>query len=101
MGKAKNELEEFIANIPDSKLTGFPSIETTVYKTRNFRLDMQTVTTKDPRCYNLHVQINRGTLITSLKRFAGKSLSIALVPVKEDAWMPAEVRAELQKNRII
>lgn len=69
MGKAKNELEEFIANIPDSKLTGFPSIETTVYKTRNFRLDMQTVTTKDPRCYNLHVQINRGTLITSLKRF--------------------------------
>lgn len=101
MGKAKNELEEFIANIPDSKLTGFPSIETTVYKTRNFRLDMQKVTTKDPRCYNLQVQINRGTIITSLKRFAGKSLSIALVPVKEEAWTPAEVRAELEKNRII
>lgn len=45
MGKAKNELKEFIENIPDAKLTGFPSSETTVYKTRNLRLDMQTVRT--------------------------------------------------------
>ena len=45
MGKAKNELKDFIANIPNAKLTGFPSSETTIYKTSNLRLDMQTVRT--------------------------------------------------------
>ena len=45
MVKSKNELKEFIANIPDAKLTGFPSSETTVYNNRNLRLDMQTVCT--------------------------------------------------------
>ncbi|CAF9921434.1 MAG: hypothetical protein ALECFALPRED_001797 [Alectoria fallacina] len=101
MGKAKNELKDFIANIPNAKLTGFPSSETTIYKTSNLRFDMQTVTTKDPRCYNLQVQINKHLTITSLKRFAGEALSIALVPVKGKAWTPAEIRAELEKNRKI
>lgn len=48
MVKAKNEIHEFIANIPDAKLTGFPSFETTVHKNRNLRLDMQTVRTDNP-----------------------------------------------------
>ena len=48
MVKAKNEIRDFIANIPDTKLTGFPSSETTVYRTRDLRLDMQTVRTDNP-----------------------------------------------------
>lgn len=55
MGKAKNELKEFIANIPDTKFTAFPWSETTVYNTRSFRLDMQTVRTFDEHPIHWHL----------------------------------------------
>lgn len=43
MGKATKALKEFIESIPDSKLTGFPAAAGTIYKTTEFRLDMQGV----------------------------------------------------------
>ena len=43
MGKASKALKEFIESIPDSKLTGFPAAAGTIYKTTEFRLDMQGV----------------------------------------------------------
>lgn len=43
MGKASKALKEFIENIPDAKLTGFSTAPGTIYKTTEFRLDMQGV----------------------------------------------------------
>lgn len=42
-GKAKDALTEFIAGIPANRLTGFPGSAGTIYKTEDFRLDMQGV----------------------------------------------------------
>lgn len=43
MGKATKALKAFIEDIPDAKLTGFPTVGGTIYKTTEFRLDMQGV----------------------------------------------------------
>lgn len=43
MGKATNTLAQFIADIPASSLTNLPSSAGTLYKTSDFRLDMQGV----------------------------------------------------------
>jgi len=47
MGKNIKMVKEFIEGIPDSKLEGLPSTVGTIYKTTDFRLDMQGV-----RCLN-------------------------------------------------
>jgi hypothetical protein len=39
----KKALNAFIDNIPDDKLTGFPSQSKSIHKDDNFRLDMQGV----------------------------------------------------------
>ena len=43
MGVLRDELEDFIDSIPDSKLTGFTTSSGAIYKDRNFCLDMQGV----------------------------------------------------------
>jgi len=43
MGKNTKRVKEFIEGIPDTKLTGLPSSPGTIYKTTDFRLDMQGV----------------------------------------------------------
>ena len=48
MGKATKALKEFIESIPDSKLVGFSAGAGTIYKTTEFRLDMQGVSTLYP-----------------------------------------------------
>lgn len=42
-GKAESSLADTMDNIPDSKLIGLPTTETTLYSDTNFRLDMQKV----------------------------------------------------------
>jgi len=48
MGKATKALKEFIETIPDSKLVGFSAGAGTIYKTTEFRLDMQGVRDTHP-----------------------------------------------------
>ena len=43
MGKNTKRAEDFIDEIPDSKLTGFPTSGGTIYKNTDFLLDMQSV----------------------------------------------------------
>lgn len=43
MGKNTKSCKAFIESISDSKLTGFPKNGGTIYKDRDFRLDMQGV----------------------------------------------------------
>ncbi|PUU82922.1 hypothetical protein B9Z19DRAFT_966241 [Tuber borchii] len=69
MVNAKKSLQNFINDgIPASKLTGFPESAGTIYSDQNFRLDMQGKTTDGK--YNLQIQINRGTKLTTLKKAA-------------------------------
>lgn len=56
MGRGrKNILQDFIDEIPDSKLEGFPDTETTLYKDDNLRIDMQGVRNNHSSCLALPV----------------------------------------------
>ncbi|WEW56992.1 hypothetical protein PRK78_002451 [Emydomyces testavorans] len=97
MSKAKKAGRQFIEAIPDHKLKDIPDSTTLLCKNRNFRLDMQGVTTKDPKKWNIQVQINNQTTITTLKREKGKTVSIVLVPI-DKTWSPKRIREELLKK---
>ncbi|KAM0124279.1 hypothetical protein ACHAP3_010486 [Botrytis cinerea] len=61
MGKNTKRAEDFIDEIPDSKLTDFPTFGGTIYKNTDFRLDMQSMATGDPKKHNLQVQVSKET----------------------------------------
>ncbi|KAG0636532.1 hypothetical protein HOY80DRAFT_1054184 [Tuber brumale] len=73
MGKGPEALRDFINDIPDSKLTRFPESRGKIYSDRDFRLDMQCKTTNGE--YNLQIQTNRGTTITSLRSSAPRTVA--------------------------
>lgn len=124
MGKATAALRDFIESIPDAKLTGFrdPRPAYMVYSTRDFRLDVRNVSgaslsihslilptlfwktsTKPPK-YNLQVQINRQSTISTLKAMKDKTgdtsttMAKALVPT-DGSWSAATIPATLLANR--
>ncbi|CDM35464.1 hypothetical protein DTO013E5_8051 [Penicillium roqueforti] len=102
MGRKKTaqELVDFINSIPDSKMLGFTHGEHELFKDVNFRLDMQGLTSGRPQYYNLHVQINKGTTITSLKRETGKSVAKALVPM-DGSWSAQKIRGKLIADKLL
>ncbi|KAG0633584.1 hypothetical protein HOY80DRAFT_929857 [Tuber brumale] len=73
MGKGSKALRAFINDIPDSKLTGFTESAGTIHFDQDFRLDMQGKTTNGG--YNLQIQINRGTTISTLKAAAPRTVA--------------------------
>ncbi|CUS06866.1 unnamed protein product [Tuber aestivum] len=85
MGKASKALQAFIDNIPDSKLTGFPEGAGTIYTDQDFRLDMQGASCEERMLmtkqkttsggYNLQIQVNRGTKVTTLKPLAPQTVA--------------------------
>ena len=100
MGRREKEAMAFIDSIPDSKLTGLPqNTSTTIFKDKNFRLDMQGVcrcmallslvlttvckqmTSSSPKQHNLQVQVNYQTTITSLQEFSPDSCAKVLAPM--------------------
>ena len=99
MGKANKALFDFIDDIPDEKLTGdFGGEGGTIYSDRDFRLDMQGMTTGG-KAYNLQIQVNKGTTISTLKKFAPKTASHVEVDV--DANLTAdELRRQFKANAI-
>ncbi|KAM4054418.1 hypothetical protein HRG_012463 [Hirsutella rhossiliensis] len=94
MGKASKALKTFIEGIPDNKLQDITDGEHTIFKDTDFRLDMQGKTSGDPQSYNLQVQINNETTISTLKKEKGKTVSTALVPI-DGTWSPQEIRNKL------
>ncbi|TEY35181.1 hypothetical protein BOTCAL_0600g00070 [Botryotinia calthae] len=78
MSKNTKRAEDFINDIPDSKLTGFPTSEGTIHKNTDFRLNMQGMTTGDPKKHNLQVQVNKET-VAILKKVAPKTVASLLV----------------------
>jgi soluble lytic murein transglycosylase-like protein len=106
MGQAKDALTEFIDSIPAAKLTGIPTTATSaVYKTKHFRMDMQGPTTAKKgqgKRYNLQIQVNRETAITTLKKLAPKTVAKSLPPMEEAKdWTAEEIRKDLKKNMMI
>ncbi|TVY27752.1 hypothetical protein LHYA1_G003768 [Lachnellula hyalina] len=86
MGKNTKRTKEFIESIPDSKLDGLPSTGGTLYNDTDFRLDMQGMTSKDPKCHNLQVQ--------TLKKAAPQTVATFLVK-KDDPPTTADIRSGL------
>ncbi|KAK9481865.1 hypothetical protein V1527DRAFT_455585 [Lipomyces starkeyi] len=108
MGKASDAIIGFIESIPDGKLRGFsdPNPAYTVYQTLDLRLDVQNMASGDPPMYNIQVQINRETSISTLKRMnqkskkSGTSVAKALVPA-DGLWDAASVRQALLNGRMV
>ncbi|KAJ9148452.1 hypothetical protein NKR23_g4933 [Pleurostoma richardsiae] len=108
MGKASNAIIKFIIEIPDEKLVNIsePNPAYTLWKTLDFRLDVQNRTSGDPTFYNIQVQVNKGTSISTLKKMDqkskknGTSVAKALVPT-DGSWDAAAVREALLKGRIV
>lgn len=99
MGKARKAFEEFVAGIPDDKLSGLSNQSQTIYKDEIFRLDMQGMTSF-PHSFNLQVQINRQTKVTSLKKAAPSTVSIVLVPDPQ-TMMVQNLKSVLVSNSLI
>lgn len=55
------------------------------------------LTTGDPQYYNLHVQINNQTIISTLQREKGATIANTLVPT-DGSWTPEQIRLALQAN---
>ena len=52
------------------------------------------------RNHNLQVQVNKQTSITTLKKLAPSTVSMALVP-ESSPWSAEEIREEMLANRTI
>ncbi|KAI0490146.1 hypothetical protein F4859DRAFT_523957 [Xylaria cf. heliscus] len=92
MGTADDSLRDFINGIPDSKLQYFSPSDTTIYSNTNFRLDMQGITSGSPRCYNLQIQVNYATKITTLKKAAPQTVAGPVFVEVNTTGVPAEIR---------
>ncbi|KAJ5102312.1 hypothetical protein NUU61_004534 [Penicillium alfredii] len=55
------------------------------------------LTTGDPQYYNLHVQINNQTTISTLQREKGATIANTLVPT-DGSWTPEQIRLALRAN---
>ncbi|KAI1425279.1 hypothetical protein F5Y12DRAFT_714322 [Xylaria sp. FL1777] len=98
MGKASKQLKIFIANIPDDKLKSFPSVAGTIYKDQNFRLDMQGLTTGKPQSYNLQIQVNKETSISTLKKVAPTTVAGPVLVPKDKTPGPDDIRKEFSDS---
>ncbi|KAI1362455.1 hypothetical protein F5Y08DRAFT_341677 [Xylaria arbuscula] len=102
MGKAKDNLLDFIMNIPDDRLMyparGCPK---TLWSNVNYRLDFQGITSGDNPRYNLQIQVNNGAVITSIKDLPpGTVAGPVFLPVGE-VGDPAKMRAEFIATKIV
>ncbi|KAF2640187.1 hypothetical protein P280DRAFT_526417 [Massarina eburnea CBS 473.64] len=97
--KNKRAAYDFIDSIKDDVLRGFPSTEMTIAADVNYRLDMQGITTKEPRCYNLQLQVNRGANLSTLRGLVSESVVVILLPCTEPLSMtPYEIKEELTRQ---
>ncbi|KAK8136516.1 hypothetical protein PG984_004456 [Apiospora sp. TS-2023a] len=69
----KKILINFIDDIPDEKLQGFRLIPGTLFEDKNFRLNMQGLTSAGE--FNLQIQINFGVSVSSLQPYAPNTVA--------------------------
>ncbi|RPA96360.1 hypothetical protein L873DRAFT_1773052 [Choiromyces venosus 120613-1] len=92
MGAAKKALIAFIEDIPDAKLAGFPMSRGLIWYNNCFRLDMQGLTSGVPKKYNLQIQANRGSGVTTVEKLAPDTVAGPVLIGVEDEVTPQEVR---------
>ncbi|RPA96348.1 hypothetical protein L873DRAFT_1791690 [Choiromyces venosus 120613-1] len=92
MGVVKNSLIEFIENIPDGKLTGFPMWRGHIWYDNNYRLDMQGMTSGVNKKHNMQIQANRGSRASSIAKLAPRTVAGPVLIGVEDEFTPQEVR---------
>ncbi|KAI0260084.1 hypothetical protein BC834DRAFT_902288 [Gloeopeniophorella convolvens] len=90
----KKALQEFIAEIPAARLTGFPNNPGTIYNDLNFRFDMQGLTRT---AWNLQVQANKNAPNTSVAKVAPASVAAVLVDFTA-VFTAEQVRAAFAKS---
>lgn len=103
MGKnLRKKILAFIEDIPDAKLEGgLPSHQTTIWRDDTCHLDMQTLITNPPRCWNLQVQVNKGCAMTSARAAGevGATIAMLLLPI-DLAYTAAGIREQLTESAI-
>ncbi|KAF4472226.1 hypothetical protein FALBO_862 [Fusarium albosuccineum] len=97
MGRGvKRDLTDFIDSIPDEKLEGFPDSQSTLYRNKDFRLDMQGITSSGD--WNLQIQVNSGATTTSLKRLAPRTIAGPVLVSPTAPLAPDQIRAEFKRT---
>jgi len=99
MGKATKALKEFIADIPASKLTGFPTSAGEIWSTTEFRLDMQGMTSK--REFNLQIQANRQAKTTSVRGLAPQTVAGPVLIGEHETVKAEDVRQKFLDAMLI
>jgi hypothetical protein len=99
MGKATKLLKAFINGIPDHVLIGISTNPGKIWADTDFRLDMQGMTSAQQ--HNLQVQINNGTTISTLKKFAPQTVAGPVLAPSDDSMTPAEIRAQLLAKMLV
>ncbi|KAK3897085.1 hypothetical protein C8A05DRAFT_20078 [Staphylotrichum tortipilum] len=94
VGGLEPRVRNFIDYIPDSKLSGFPNLPTTLYKDVDLRLDMQGITSNDE--WNIQIQVNFGCKTTSLRPFAPTTVAGPALVSRTASLSLEEIRAILR-----
>lgn len=105
MGKNGKAMHAFIEDISDSKLVGGFCYGTIYTGHKNFRLDLQGLTTTkdgEPQKYNIQMQVNNRPAMTSLEAMAPDTVATVQVPLDEPytaAQIKAMLLADLVRNK--
>jgi len=99
MGKATKAVKEFIENIPAAKLTGFPTASGQIWKDKNFRLDMQGMTSD--RKFNLQIQANKDAKLTSVRDISPQTVAGPVLIGEHETVTAEEVRQKFRDKILI
>ncbi|KAF9583207.1 hypothetical protein BGW38_010024 [Lunasporangiospora selenospora] len=101
MPSGKKVILDFIANIPDNKITDMPNGNGSnpLHSTDDLRLDMQGMTSSNPQKHNLQVQINAETKHKSLKTQSSSRLNTSVAAVLAlPGTPPSDIRNGLKDS---
>lgn len=95
MGRSlKQKIEDWIDDIPDSKLDGAYVVGRPIFTDRLCRLDFQGLTSDDPPLFNLQVQVHN---TRPDRLFMLNPVAFVLAPI-EDPWTPAQIKEALKAS---
>ncbi|KAK0620852.1 hypothetical protein B0T14DRAFT_567568 [Immersiella caudata] len=93
MGKGIKALKQFIDEILDSDLKGLPTSGGTIY-IYQWRFQAGHMTSSGE--YNLQVRINRGTSISTWKKFDSVTAAGPVLVPASESWSPSRIKEKLR-----
>jgi hypothetical protein len=91
----KVRIEDWIDEIPDSKLDGCYVEDRPAYIDRLCRLDCQGVTSDEPKHFNMQVQVNNGCPDTTMRKLKPYTVAWCLVPI-DNPWTAQQTKDALK-----